>query len=74
MYQAQITKTHTEEPGDLDDAIRASKFLGGANVEEVDAEQGVWLIDMNAYNEARIERDGFFAVSVNGITVEIEMP
>ena len=75
MYQAKITKTYTGEPGDLGDAIYASKVLGGPlTAEEVDAEQGVWLVGLNPYNEARLERDGFFAVSVFGITVEIEMP
>lgn len=74
MYQAQITKTYTGEPGDLSDAIRASKALGGAHVEAIDAEQGIWLVDVNAYNTAHIERDGYLAVSVFGVTVEIEMP
>jgi hypothetical protein len=75
MYQAKITRTHTGEPGDIGDAMHVSKVIGGPfNTEEVDAEQGIWLICLNPYNEARLERDGFFAVSVFGITVEIEMP
>lgn len=76
MYQATITATATGTPiSSKDHASYISTLLGGVQyAEEVDAEQGIWLIDVNDYNETRIEHDGYLGVSVQGYTVEIEMP
>lgn len=76
MYQATITATATGNPiSSKDHASYISTLLGGVHyAEEVDAEQGIWLIEVNDYNETRIEHDGYLGVSVKGYTIEIEMP
>lgn len=76
MWQAQITRTETgapiTEPGPAD--FLSIALGGGVAAESVDAEQGVWLIDMNEHNSSVLERDGYFSVSIKGYTVEIELP
>ena len=76
MYQAQITATATGAPiAEASHANYIATLLGGVGTaEQVDAEQGIWLIDLNDYNETRLEQDGYLGVSVKGYTVEIEMP
>jgi hypothetical protein len=75
MYQAQITHTATGTPvTDLGSAVAVSAWLGGTAAEAVDAELGIWLIDLNGYNADRVERDGYLGVSIKGYTVEIDTP
>ena len=75
MYQAQITKTETGAPVTfrfaVSDIVHA---LGGARAEAVDAEQSIWLIDIDSTNEEIIEREGYLTAALVGYIVEIEMP
>jgi hypothetical protein len=76
MYQAQITKTETGTPATAAIAHFMSHTLGGSGrAEAVDAEQGIWLIDVDDLTAARVEAHGDLVVRTqNGYTVEIEMP
>jgi hypothetical protein len=75
MYQAQITDTETGTPVTFGSTVAdIARALGGRSLESVDAKQGIWLIDLNDYNETRLEQDGYLGISINGCTVEIELP
>lgn len=75
MYQAQITKTETGAPVAAAAAHFMSHMLGGSGrAEAVDAEQGIWLIDIDSTNEEILEREGYLTAALVGYIVEIEMP
>lgn len=74
MYQAQITNTR-KAPATAASAHFVSRMLGGnGRAETVDAEQGIWLIDISDANEEIIEREGYLTAAIAGYIVEIEMP
>ena len=75
MYQAQITATRDSDTADLATATLMSHLLGGnGRAEAVDAEQNIWLIDIDSNNEEIIEREGYLTAALVGFIVEIEMP
>lgn len=75
MYQAQITATRDGDTTDLATATLMSHLLGGSGrAETVDAEQSIWLIDIDSTNEEILEREGYLTAALVGYIVEIEMP
>lgn len=75
MYQAQITSTIDSKPAGPNVAKTISHMLGGtATAEPVDAEQGIWLIDIDSTNEEIIEREGYLTAAIAGYVVEIDLP
>lgn len=75
MYQVQITKNETGAPVSRQTtANTVAIHLGLQFAEAVDAEQGIWLVTLDADRAARLERDGYLTEQILRYTVEIEMP
>ena len=75
MYQAQITDTKTGAPvTDQATADQISQSLAVRAAEAVDAEQGIWLVDLGHADETRLEQDGYLTIQIDGYTVEIDLP
>ena len=73
MYQAQITKNSTPVT-DQATADQISQSLAVKPAEAIDAEQGIWLVDLGYTDETRLENDGYLTIQIDGYTVEIDLP
>ena len=78
MYQAQITDTETGAPVSTASEVAALMRLmtpTAPQFEEVDAEQGIWLVSLNDWIAARVElHGGLLAWKQDGYRVDVEMP
>lgn len=73
MYQAQITK-NAQPVTDQATADQISRSLAVQPAEAIDAEQGIWLVDLGYADETRLEHDGYLTIQIDGYTVEIDLP
>ena len=73
MYQAQITKDG-QPVTDQATADQVSQSLAVRAAEAIDAEQGIWLVDLGYADQARLEQDGYLTIQIDGYTVEVDLP
>ena len=62
--EAPITSAH--EVADI------ALLLGSGEFEEIDAEEGVWMVDLDSTHEDRLLDEGFLMVTVNGAICAID--
>lgn len=72
MYIAQITKN--AQPVTSAHALDFVARILGNGTHEYDAETGCWMVDLNRYREADLERDGFLSLQFGWYRVEIDLP